>query len=274
MKRHAIIIKNVDKPDAEALSQKIGDFLTERDWGVEIFSSLDSAGGLPTERPELVIVLGGDGTMLGAATRLYEWEVPLLGINLGNLGFITSSVQTVWKESLEAWFRGELLLSPRSMVKVEILRENKVHTSIIGLNEGVVAAQGVAKIVHLEVFFGGVFLGDYRADGMIVATPTGSTAYSLAAGGPIVHPESGVFLLTPICPHSLSNRPIVVPDREKITIKICSRQRTEVGLTVDGRDFFALQVGDEVRFSIAEKRALLVRSDHRGFYEVVREKLQ
>lgn len=272
MKR-ALIVGNREKWDAQWLAQELTAWFGQRGIEAMVWDPERERRELPTE-VDLAVVLGGDGTMLYAADLLYGTQVPLLGINLGNLGFITGAVRERWRETLEGWLTGNYTLSQRLMVQVEVWRAGQPVFRHQALNEGVVAAHGLAKITYLEVSLSGVWLGEYRADGILVATPTGSTAYSLSAGGPIVHPEAEILVLTPICPHSLTHRPIVIPSHEVVSVSLATHQRTEIGLTVDGRTFTELRPGDEVRFARAPHKAILVLPEYRSFYEVIREKLQ
>lgn len=269
-----LVIINKEKGEAANLARELEHWLSERGFQPVIWDPEHYAGQRLPENCVLAVVLGGDGTMLYAAGLLYGTSIPLLGINLGNIGFITSTVRGHWQETLEGWIAGSYRLSPRMMVDVTVYREGQSLFRHQALNEGVIAAHGLAKMAYLEVNLSGVWLGEYRADGILVATPTGSTAYSLSAGGPIVHPEAEIFVLTPICPHSLTHRPIVIPSTERVSVTLSERQRTELGLTVDGHTFTDLRPGDEVRFVRAPVKTGLIVPGNQSFYELVRAKLQ
>lgn len=269
-----LLLYNREKWEAQRLSQEIQLWCQDRglqvvEWDPQRSAALTLDGGF-----DLALVLGGDGTVLYAAGLLYGLDIPLLGVNVGNLGFITSTVKDRWAQALEAWQEGRYTSSPRLMLEVTIRRGGQEVFQHPCLNEGVIAAQGLAKIVYLEVTLSGVALGEYRADGILVATPTGSTAYSLSAGGPIIHPEADVFVLTPVCPHSLGHRPIVIPSEERVEVAVREGQRTELGLTVDGHTFTELRPGDRVEFVRAPRKLVLVQPENRSFYEVVRDKLK
>ncbi len=272
--KSVLIVINREKEEASKLATELQIWMKEKQLEPVVWDPDHYAGQTLPENCTLALVLGGDGTMLYAASLLYGTDIPLLGINLGNVGFITSTVKEQWRNTLQAWLEGSYSLSPRMMVDVAVYRDGLQIFRHQALNEGVIAAHGLAKIAFLEVNLSGVWLGEYRADGILVATPTGSTAYSLSAGGPIVHPEAEVFVLTPICPHSLTHRPIVIPSNERVTVTLAERQRTELGLTVDGHTFTELRPGDEVRFLRAPVKTGLILPGNRSFYELVRAKLQ
>lgn len=271
--RKVFLLANLDKPGVGELVPQLEQYFDERKIFVEDFLYRGNPE-VPQVRPaDLAVVLGGDGTMLFAARALHGQSLPVLGVNLGTLGFITETVREEWRDAFEKYQHGQLGLSPRLMIRVSVWRQGAEAAHFIGLNEAVVSASGSSKIVYLQPSLSGVGLGEYKADGLMVATPTGSTAYSLAAGGPILHPETEALILTPICPHSLSHRPIVLPGDEIVNIFVPDKQRTDVVLTVDGRDIFSLTQGDAVRIERIQQKLLLVRSDRRSFYEVVRAKL-
>jgi len=222
---------------------------------------------------EAAIVLGGDGTVLFSCRLFSSRPIPILGINLGTVGFMTEVLGEEWLEALESFEKGDAKISERLMLDIEVHREGRTLLRESGLNDCVLSGASASRLVVLDVDLSGVFLGQYRADGIIIASPTGSTAYSLSAGGPILHPETEALILTPICPHSLSNRPLVIPPQEKITVSVKQNQRIPVTLTVDGRGVFQLRPGDKITVTRHPKKALLVKSDRRSFYEIVHAKL-
>jgi len=217
--------------------------------------------------------LGGDGTLLYCSQLLAGLDIPILAVNLGNFGFITEVTRTEWKEIFTKYSDGLVGVSSRIMLDVEVRRGGRRAARFLGLNEGVIISAGISKIVRLEAFLSHTYIGRYRADGIVIATPTGSTAYSLSAGGPILHPEMEAFILSPICPFSLSHRPLVVPAAESVEINVEPHQRTNVILTVDGQNEYRLAENDSVVFKKSEHAAHIVRSDKRNFYEVLRSKL-
>lgn len=222
---------------------------------------------------EVALVLGGDGTVLFTARLFACRPIPILGINLGTVGFMTEVLGEEWLESYDCFERGDAGTSERLMLAIEVVRAGKIVLEESALNDCVLSGKTASRLIVLDVELSGVILGQYRADGLILATPTGSTAYSLSAGGPILHPETEALILTPICPHSLSNRPLVLPAHEKVTMTVKQNQRIPVTLTVDGRWVFEPQPGDQIRVSRHPRKAVLVKSDRRSFYEIVHAKL-
>jgi NAD+ kinase len=199
--------------------------------------------------------------------------IPILAVNMGDFGFITEISRN---ELIDAWSKfldGRLGISERLMLAVSVRREGGEIASFLGLNDAVLSTKGISRMIRLKVYLSDMYVGRYRADGVIVATPTGSTAYSMAAGGPILHPEMEAFILTPICPFTLSNRPTVVPASESLRVEVEERQKAEIALTIDGQETFLLHPLDSVHVGRAPRKALIVRSDKRSFYEVLRTKL-
>jgi NAD+ kinase len=227
----------------------------------------------PTGDFDLAFSLGGDGTVLYAARCMAGRGVPVLPINLGTLGFIAAVQREEWRSVYDGWARGAIGVSERVMLEVSVERSGKELLRQTCLNDAVVSASGIAKIIRLEVGTEKVRIGRYRADGLIVATPTGSTAYSVAAGGPILDPEMDAMILNPICPFTLSNRPIVIPSHETIIIQVEAEQRSGVLLTVDGQIVVPLEPADRISVRRAGRKALLVASDRNLFYRVLRTKL-
>ena len=222
---------------------------------------------------DLLIVLGGDGTLLAAARLLGEYDVPILPVNLGGLGFLTSVTLDELYPLLELVLAGRHGTTERMMLQAELLRGNQVVTRQLALNDAVVTKPDLARIIDFDVSVNDEFVCRYRADGLIVSTPTGSTAYSLAAGGPIVYPLIQAFVITPICPHMLTNRPLVIPDTSRIVIDFSPAD--EPGhLTVDGQVGFQLQRGDRVAITRAKSKVHLVRSPQKTYFEVLRSKLR
>jgi NAD+ kinase len=228
----------------------------------------------PQPEADLVFSLGGDGTLLGAARVAAPFGTPILGVNLGDFGFVTEISRDEWQEAFEAYCEGRLGISERIMVRVRVQRGGARIADFVALNDAVISCSGVTRIIRLEVKLGSSSLGRYRADGLIVATPTGSTAYSMSAGGPVLDPEMSCFILNPICPFSLSNRPLVIPDDQRVEVIVEGGQRSDVSLTTDGGSPMRLQEGDSIHVSKAEEKTRLIRSGRRNFYEVLRTKLR
>jgi NAD+ kinase len=194
-------------------------------------------------------------------------------VNLGDFGFITEISSSEWADVLTNYLEGRLGVSRRVMFDAELRRGEKTLQSFSGLNDAVVRAGDFARIIALRVHLADTYVARYRADGLIVATPTGSTAYSMSAGGPILHPEMDAFILNPICPFTLSNRPIVIPGDEICILEVEATQRTKIVLVIDGHEVCNLNPKDRVFFSRSAKHTLIIQSDKRNFYEVLRSKL-
>lgn len=223
-------------------------------------------------KSDLVVAIGGDGVMLEAARRSTPCGIPILGINMGRVGYMTE-LEMNELDLLEKIFSDEYYLDERAMLRVDI-RSNKGQSrfSAYALNEAVIANGSTARIIDLELSDNGRLVSEYRADGLVIATPTGSTAYSLSAGGPIVDPKLSCFCVTPICPHSLVARPLVFPDSAKLEIKnICVREKI-LHLTVDGKATFDLFFGDTVAISKASISTKLLRIKDEDFYSKIRMK--
>src|SRR6266446_3814475 len=222
---------------------------------------------------QLLLVLGGDGTLLAAARLAAPRGIPILPINMGSLGFLTSFTLEELHPALDDALEGRFSLSERVMISVELVRASKVIDSQRVLNEVVINKGALARMIELELAIGGEFVCRYRADGLIVATPTGSTAYSLSAGGPIVHPSVESFVITPICPHTLSDRPVVVRDSSSIELKL-SGNTESVFLTLDGQRGSPLQPTDLVRISRAKELLKLIQPPKKSYFEILRSKLK
>lgn len=224
------------------------------------------------EGSDILVVLGGDGSMLEAARRASLLDIPILGINLGRVGYMTE-LEIDELDLIEQVFKGEYTIDERAMLSVEVVsREGNVKSNSYALNEAVVANGTTARIIDLKLSDNGVHVSDFRADGLVVATPTGSTAYSLSAGGPIVDPKLSCFCVTPICPHSLLARPLVFPDTARLEIKnICVREKV-LHLTLDGRVTYDLYYGDMAVITRSKLTTKLIRVKERSFYSKIRNK--
>jgi NAD+ kinase len=271
---YASILVNSSKDEAERLSAEIDSTLTGSDWRTTLVRFGQARGALsPIEGSDILISLGGDGTVLYAARAAAPFGVPILPINLGTLGFIAWVKRDEWKERFDEAVSGRLVVSERFMLDISVERGGKPIAAFSALNDGVVSGSGPAKIVTLSVLVNGSRLGRYRSDGLIVSTPTGSTAYSLAAGGPVLDPDMDAMVFTPICPFTLSNRPLVLPGGETLELQVETGQRERTMLTVDGQDFFDLDEGDHVTFRRSVFKARLFRGERGAFYQVLRSKL-
>jgi NAD+ kinase len=225
------------------------------------------------EHVDLLIVLGGDGTLLSAARLAAERRVPILAVNLGGLGFLTTVSQDELFPILEEIFANKHRISERVMLASEVVRGGSIIRQQMALNDAVLNKEALARIMDWELRVDGEYVATYKADGLIVATPTGSTAYSLSAGGPIVYPIVDAFVVTPICPHTLTNRPIVIPDSVTIEIGFQSGENNAF-LTLDGQIGIELTQGDRVVLHRAPNRLRLVRPAKKTYYEILRNKLK
>src|SRR5665213_1534826 len=222
---------------------------------------------------DLLIVLGGDGTLLSAARLAAEFRVPILAVNLGGLGFLTTVPQDEIYSILEELFAGKHRVSERVMLDAEIVRAGNVIRRQIALNDAVLNKAALARIMDLELRVDGEYVTTYKSDGLIISTPTGSTAYSLAAGGPIVYPSVEAFVVSPICPHTLTNRPLVIPDSAIIDVDFKGGDEAAF-LTLDGQVGIELMQGDHIRVHKAQDKLLLVRPAKKTYYEILRSKLK
>jgi NAD+ kinase len=226
------------------------------------------------DQAELVVVLGGDGTLISVARLFSDRDVPILGVNLGSLGFLTEITVEELYTRLEKVLEGNPRVSERMMLEVTLHREGQQIEKCTVLNDMVINKGALARIVDLETKVNRHFLTTYKADGLIVSTPTGSTGYSLSAGGPIIHPLMSCIVITPICPHTLTNRPIVVTDESTISITVASSFDEKVYLTLDGQVGFELREGDSVEIRKALETTALVMSRSRDYFEILRTKLK
>jgi len=271
--KNALIVVNITKADALPLATEIEDYLSDLGISVEVHRFAGKTVDFTVKACDVAFSLGGDGTVLYCSRSLGNRGIPIFAINVGDFGFITEVSKDEWKRTFEQYRKGNLGISKRMMIETKVYRDGKEISVHRGLNDSVVAAAGISRVVKLRVDVGETALGRYRADGVIVATPTGSTAYSAAAGGPILAPEMDALILNPICPFTLSNRSLVLPGDQPVYITIEEGQRTDVILTVDGQDVISLAEGDRLMVQPARHKLKIVLSDRRNFYEILRSKL-
>jgi NAD+ kinase len=279
--KHIGIVAKRNRPAALALARRLVTWLRRRRRTVllenEAASALRLSGGVSKqqmmERADLVVVLGGDGTLLSVARHSGSRRVPVLGVNLGGLGFLTDVRPEEAFQALERVLAGHYRLEHRSMLEAAVVRGGKALRRFQALNDVVINKGALARILDLETSVDGVALCTYKADGLILSTPTGSTAYSLSAGGAIVEPSVGVLLISPICPHTLTQRPIVLPERVHVRVSVCSPDE-DVALTIDGQEGMKLANDDVVTVRPAKHRVHLVRSPTHSFFELLRTKLR
>jgi len=225
------------------------------------------------EHIDLAIVIGGDGTLLHVARKLTERSVPLIGVNLGRLGFLTDIPAENMIESIEKILGGEFETEERFLLSAEIMRAGKIVTTSVAFNDVIIGKGELSRMIELEVLDDGEFVHSMRGDGIIIATPTGSTAYAMSAGGPILHPELQAITLVPICPHTLSNRPIVVGADSVIEIVIKSVNQQCAYVTFDGQENYALEQEDRIYIRKADTPVHLLHPAGRSHYDVLRAKL-
>ena len=275
----------VTKPGAakaRGVVEPLLDWLTAR--GHAVVLEKETAGLVPAatvpsvgkaELPaqaDLIVVLGGDGTLLSMARAVGDLGVPLLGVNLGELGFLTATTLDEMLPALEAWLAGRMAIDERMMLTARVLRHRQTIGEYAALNDVVITKSAMSRIISLSVSVEGQYATAYRADGLIISTPTGSTAYSLSAGGPILFPSMDAIVLTPICSHTLTNRPIVLPAGQRVEVTLLTDQ--EVMVTVDGQVGLNLRAGDTVEVRQATARIRLVRFPQQEFFSVLRTKLK
>ncbi len=222
---------------------------------------------------DLIVVLGGDGTMISTARLIGDAEVLVLGVNYGSLGYLTDFRIEEMFPALEAIFRGEYEIDRRVMLHAEHRRGDEIVATGRVLNDVVINKAALARIIEIEVNLNGLFVNSFRSDGLIVSTPTGSTAYNLSAGGPIIYPSMNAVVLTPICPFTLSNRPIVIPDNAEIELKLL-QEKEGVALTLDGQIGYTMKAEDRVRIRKSRTTFNLVQPPNRNYFDVLRNKLK
>ena len=222
---------------------------------------------------DMVIVLGGDGTMIGVARLVAEKGIPILGVNIGGLGFLTAVSRDELYEVLDRVLVDDCPIEERIMLNACVLRHSECIAEYIVMNDVVVNKGALARIIDLETYVNSAYISTFKADGLIVSTPTGSTAYALSAGGPILYPTLNSIVLAPICPHTLTNRPIVLPDDVKIEIMLRSLNE-DVFLTLDGQMGFSLRQNDIIEVKKSQYRARLYIPCERDYFEIIRTKLK
>ena len=284
MKKFALLT-NYSKDKRLVYTRMIKTYITENGgsyWIPRYISEPDKDGDqrydfsdMP-EDIECVLVLGGDGTLLQAARELLQRHIPLLGINLGTLGFLTSAEKSELPKCLDSVLDDSCSIDERMMLEGVAYHGSEKIQMNIALNDVIIARAGFSRLVELKIYVNGELLSIYNADGIIVSTPTGSTGYSLSAGGPIIFPQTDVIVITPICPHSLQARSLVVSGEDRIMIEIGRRRKTqkeEAMVTFDGRSAQELETGDRIEIYKAQETTQLIRLKGRSFYHVLQNKI-
>jgi NAD+ kinase len=274
------ILARTDKPQSAALVRSLAEALAGR--GVEVLLEKNTAAltGSPgvddrqlASSCDLLLVLGGDGTILRALHRMHGVAPPIFGINVGSLGFLTGVSGEDWSLAVDSIAAGDFQLSSRTLLRVGLERDGRVVETFTGLNDAVVSRGHHSQLIKVEVRIDGEELSVYHADGLIVATPTGSTAYSMSAGGPLLLPDSACLVITPICPHVLTNRSTVVADTAQLELRLVS-PGPGVTVNVDGQEIREFGPADLLRVSRAEEKLRLATLPGRTFSGVLREKLK
>lgn len=276
------VVAKPDAPQAADVLRRLLVWLTEHGLGVtlekETAALVPAAAVAAVRKPDLpglvdlLVVLGGDGTLLSTARAVGALGVPILGVNLGDLGFLTATTRDEMFAALKEYLAGQMTVEERMMLTARVVRRGEVVSEHAGLNDVVITKSAMSRIINLKVAVAGEHATAYRADGLIVSTPTGSTAYSLSAGGPILFPTMDAVVLTPIASHTLTNRPIVLPGSVRIQVTLLTDQ--EVMVTVDGQVGVPLLEHDTVEIRQADARIRLVRFPQRDFFSVLRSKLK
>ena len=284
MKKFALLT-NYSKDKRLVYTRMIKTYITENGgsyWIPRYISEPDKDGDQRydfsdmSEDIECVLVLGGDGTLLQAARELLQRHIPLLGINLGTLGFLTSAEKSELPKCLDSVLDDSCSIDERMMLEGVAYHGSEKIQMNIALNDVIIARAGFSRLVELKIYVNGELLSIYNADGIIVSTPTGSTGYSLSAGGPIIFPQTDVIVITPICPHSLQARSLVVSGEDRIMIEIGRRRKTqkeEAMVTFDGRSAQELETGDRIEIYKAQETTQLIRLKGRSFYQVLQNKI-
>ena len=281
MKKIGFIV-NMQKESAPAIAKQVVNWLIEND--MEVYLTNETADALSFSNhgvkvddlfstSDCILVLGGDGTLLNTARVVAGKNIPLLGINLGQLGFLTELEVDKIIYGLEELKAGHFHIEERIMLESHVYRDGKEVGNFHALNDIVITKGAFARMIEVAAYVDNEFLTNYPADGLIIASPTGSTAYSLSAGGPIVSPDLDIIIITPVCPHTLYARPVVISHDQSVKVVLLSNTG-EVMLTVDGQDGFPLRVKDEIIVKKSSLTTKLIKLRNRSFYDILREKLK
>ena len=286
MNRIGIITKR-NKPEVISFTRSLVEWFSPKKLEVYVEEEMKDLFNPPLKAPflhfiqreefpshvEMVIVLGGDGTLLSVARMVWRDGIPILGVNFGGLGFLTEISLEELYPVLGQVVQGNFRTNPRDVLRASVVRKGANLAEFIVLNDVVINKGALARIIDLEITIEREYLTTFRADGLIISTPTGSTAYNLSAGGPIVYPSLHTLIITPICSHTLTNRPIVIPDDVKVQAILNSKEE-EVTLTLDGQRGFPLEFEDVVEVQKAEGQIFLIQSPYRHYFKLLREKLK
>ncbi|MGH1467634.1 MAG: NAD(+)/NADH kinase [Bdellovibrionales bacterium] len=276
MKSIALVYRK-DSPDALTLSEELSTYLKNKGVdAVHSFSSVDLTEGCFSKLspiPESVLVLGGDGTYLSASRALINLDIPLVGVNLGSLGFLTDNKSDEVYSLIDKVLSKQLKVCKRSLLEASIFSKGKLVKSYKCLNDVVVERGARAQLVRIKIFSENHLISDLKADGLIVSTATGSTAYSLAAGGPILFPETKAFVVTPVAPHSLTSRPIVLPEDHEIRLQLAKGDQS-AQLTIDGQSIQDIDPNFEIILKKSTDNLLVLKDPFHNYFDLLREKLK
>lgn len=273
MIKNVLIVYRDDTPQAEALSQDFKRYLGGQDIDVDILSYSLLKDKVCAQGYELVVVLGGDGTYLSTVRHIHPHDTPILGINMGSLGFLTEVKLDSAYEALDAALNNRLERRPRTMIDVQVQHANKSVFTDTALNDIVIERGARSQLVRIQIYSQTNLVQDVKADGLIIATPTGSTAYNLAAGGPILHPETASMVVTPVAPHNLTSRPIVFPDHLELRLRLAPGNQT-AQLTVDGRKGESITEHDTIVIKKSTHIHYVLRKTGHNYFDLLREKLK
>ena len=278
--KHFFIIPNIEKPETVAFSETLLQMIEELGGEAWIAESRSydgerfvSAAEIPSDA-EAIITLGGDGTIIQAARDTVRRSLPILGINMGTLGFLAETDRKDARSALDQLFSGKYFIEERMMLRGMVYRKEQLLYENLSLNDVVLMRSSGFRMVECDFCVNGELIKHYKGDGMILATPTGSTAYNLSAGGPIVMPSASMILATPLNPHTMLQRSIVLPDSVSVTLRVSGRSGQKVSVSFDGTVYQGLDCGDEIRVIKAENRVRLLKLQRDSFLEVLRTKLE
>lgn len=265
------IVANPNKKKALEIKERLRKYLKKRN--IKVITEEEAPRSDITQGVDLIITLGGDGTLLNIAKYIKK-NTEILGVNVGGFGFLTEIKSNEVYSALNNVLNGKYSVSLRSMLKTQIIRDGKLIKSLTSLNDIVINRGPLSRILTLSVAVNDETIATYLCDGLIISTSTGSTAHSLSGGGPIVLPELDVIVITPICPHTLSNRPLVLPQKKKITIKLIGKETHDIGVTADGQVAVRLEYKDTLSIKRAPISLRLINSNKRSYFQILREKLK
>jgi NAD+ kinase len=269
-KKRIILTGNRKKPQAGKLIAELKQWLSKKACLVEV--DLDNRLDLSDKKADLIVVFGGDGSILSTARRLGENPVPVVGVNLGKLGFMAGYSPEELKRSFSRILSGDCRESSRIMISCAVVKPGGKSKSFVALNEIIVSREASSRMLYLKLSINRNHLATFGADGLIVSTPAGSTAHSLAAGGPVIHPNVKGLVLTPVCAHTLAMRPLVIPAEDSVLIEFMGESK-KIVLTIDGQTFVPVSPKDKVSVSVSERVFYLIEPVHRTFYKTLTEKM-